>query len=339
MSWNYNGSVGYKGYASLGKDNPVRLLATGGQISLNQDPLASQGVWGAGYGNAAQIAWAYNYLRLEGNVSYDLTLPPVVGDTRGSGGVWYAVKKFAFTNRTQGEYLQILPDGANGYKGTGFCSGISFNASEGAIVSGDINFQGDAGNSNAGQGVIAGQPIPDVAIQGSTSMIAGDTSLIPYWATGINSNSNAEGKWMDIISWNCSYNADIQLLKCCTAQDLPPLGADYLVLGEMSGDGSFEVFTIADDFKPTKYQGRRNLTIYIADYRNRGGADGLTPTQGGKYMLKIPCALISSGSTSLQTGTSYIQSSFNFTAYGDGTGAPVEMDEADGNGGYDDGGY
>lgn len=331
MSFRYNGSVGYKGYAAIhtsdtAESTAIRLLATGGQISLAQDPLSSQGVWGAGYGNAAQIAWAYNYLRLQGNVSYDLTLPP-----SNSQGVWDVVKAFAFDDRTGGKWIDILPDGFNGYKGKGFCSGVSFNCSEGAIVSGDVNFQGDAGDSNGG--VITGETINEyTATHGIPTdlsyvdAIAGDDKLIPYWATGIASNSTS-GKFMDIISWNCSYNADIQLLKCCHLEQTPPLGADYLVLGEMSGDGSFTVFTIADDFSPSYYQGRRNLTVHIADYTNRTPGDNSPSTQGtqGKYLFKIPCALVSQGSTSIQTGTSYVQSDFNFTAFGDGRGAPVQM--------------
>lgn len=347
MSWNYNGSVGYKGYAGIGKTNKkpggpgdlTRLLATGGQISLNQDPLTSQGVWGAKYFNAAQIAWAYNYLRLEGNVSYDLTLPRLEGNTRdNTTGVWNAVKRFAFTDRTKGLWIEILPDGNNGYRGPGYCSAVSFNASEGAIVTGDLSFQGDADSSTSGAGITSSN---SRGLNDSTSVsdsyfefiddIAGDTSLVPYWATGINSNSlsslgDGNTGWMDIISWNCSYNADIQLLKCCKAQNLPPLGADYLVLGEMTGDGSFEVFKVADDFEPWQYQRARELSIYITDYRNRttkGQIAGFD--KDNTYLLRIPRVLVSSGSVSLQTGTSYIQSSFNFTAFGNGHQGPVKM--------------
>ena len=61
--------VGYRGSATL---NGTQLMATGGQITASQDPMLSSGVWGATYSNVANIvAYAWNYVRLEGNVSFE----------------------------------------------------------------------------------------------------------------------------------------------------------------------------------------------------------------------------------------------------------------------------
>lgn len=294
MAWTFSNAVGYRGYAAI---DGVPLLATGGQISLNQDPLLSSGVWGAGHKNAAaNIAWAYNYLRLEGNVSYELT----------KGSVWGKVKAFAFTNRTTSTTITLRPDGANGYNGAGYCSGVSFSCSEGQLVSGDINFIGDAGGS--GGLAITANGTPNSAENGAGgqsgfySSIGGADKVIPYWATSVSSVTDA-------ISWNCSYNSDIQLLKCCKGESTAPLGADYVLLGDMSGDGSYTVFTLKGDFAPSSYHGVKNLTITIT----------------GAGSISIPKALVSSGSTSIQTGASYITADFNFTAIGDGTQAPISM--------------
>lgn len=293
MAWSFSNAVGYRGYASIAG---VPLLATGGQISLNQDPLLSSGVWGAGHKNAAaNIAWAYNYLRLEGNISYELT----------KGSVWTTVKSFAFDDRTTSKTIVLRPDGANGYNGAGFCSGVSFSCSEGQLVSGDINFIGDAGASSSAitaNGTANSNSLGAGGQSGFYSSIGGDGKVIPYWATSISSVT-------DTISWNCSYNSDIQLLKCCTGSASAPIGADYVLLGDMSGDGSYTIFTLKGDFVPSSYHGIKNLTITIA----------------GAGSISIPKALVSSGSTSLQTGASYITADFNFTAIGDGTGAPISM--------------
>lgn len=292
MAWTFSNAVGYRGYASIGGTG---LLATGGQISLNQDPLLSSGVWGAGHQNAAaNIAWAYNYLRLEGNISYELT----------KGGVWSAVQQFAFTNRTSATTIVLKPDGENGYDGDGYCSGVSFSCSEGQLVSGDINFMGDAGTGSniTANGGANSDELGAGNASGFYGAIGGADKVIPYWATSVSGVT-------DTISWNCSYNSDIQLLKCCKGETSPPTGADYVLLGDMSGDGSYTVFTLAGDFQPSSYHGEKNLTIAIA----------------GAGSISIPKALVSSGSTSIQTGASYITADFNFTAIGDGTQAPISM--------------
>lgn len=291
MAWSFSNAVGYRGYATL---DGTTLLATGGQISLNQDPLLSSGVWGAGHQNAAaNIAWAYNYLRLEGNVSYELT----------KGDVWTKVKSFAFDARTTSKTIVLKPDGANGYSGSAYCSGVSFSCSEGQLVSGDINFMGDAGNSSS---AITANGVANSASLGAGASnyaaIGGADKVIPYWATKVTGIT-------DTISWNCSYNSDIQLLKCCTGSSTAPIGADYVLLGDMSGDGSYTIFTLKGDFVPSNYHGEKNLTIEIAGAGN----------------ISIPKALVSSGSTSLQTGASYITADFNFTAIGNGTNAPISM--------------
>jgi hypothetical protein len=78
----------------------------------------------------------------------------------------------------------------------------------------------------------------------------------------------------------------------------------------MSGDGSYTIFTLKGDFVPSSYHGvKENLEFAIA----------------GAGSMKVPKALVSSGSTSIQTGASYVTADFNFTAIGDGTNAPLSM--------------
>ena len=298
MAWQFSNSVGYRGYAKIGK---ATLLATGGNINITQDPLTSQGIWGATPEAAAQVvAWAYNYLRVEGSISYDLT----------KGPVYEVLREWAFLQRDTAKEILMKPDGGNGYAGEGYCSGASFGCSEGQIVTGDVNFVGDAGG-DAG-GIIAGGE-GNAGADGSqygdifganTGTVAGEGALIAYWATSVNGVDDA-------ISWNVSYNSDIQLLKCCTGDNKAPIGADYVLLGDMSGDGSYTVFTLKGDFDVEGFH-----TVKTAFNIKVGDAG----------TIKIPYAIISSGSTSVQTGSSYITADFNFTAVGDGTNGPVSLE-------------
>jgi hypothetical protein len=107
MAMQFSHSVGYRGVCKLYKTNntPVVVLCTGGNINLSQDPIMSGGVWGAGYANAAPIAYAWNYLNLEGSVNYELT----------KGDVWSILKEYAFTSRTAQHKITLLPDGKNGF--------------------------------------------------------------------------------------------------------------------------------------------------------------------------------------------------------------------------------
>jgi hypothetical protein len=81
MGLKFSHAVGYRGICAIGNSIPpgpdgditwtepsistmTTVLCTGGNINLTQDPIMGSGVWGAGYQNAAPIAYAWNYLNL-----------------------------------------------------------------------------------------------------------------------------------------------------------------------------------------------------------------------------------------------------------------------------------
>ena len=77
----------------------------------------------------------------------------------------------------------------------------------------------------------------------------------------------------------------------------------------MSGDGSYTIFRLAGDFNPQSYHKEKtNLQFNVS-----------------KGWIKIPKAIISSGSTSMATGASYITAEYSFTALGDGANCIMEM--------------
>ena len=390
----FSHAVGYRGLFSIEQgtgeqtDKTV-FLCTGGNINLTQDPIMSGGVWGAGYANAAPIAYAFNYLSLEGSANFEWV---------NQSKVWNAIKKFAFTERTEQTLVNLLPDGANGFHGYGWCSSVSFEASEGAALTGSMNFKGDPSDrreNEGGDGIQSGdtkygiisnndvrnlgllQPdgwagtypsnnnpklgtnptVPrldhldtDLGSDGAIKLafgmgnngenLAGPT-LIPYWNTKAATceSKDINGKYTDIddiINWSCSYNSDLQVLKCCSyGKNLhrgthTPIGADYILCGEMSGEGSITVFALresgacafgASGFHTPKY----NLAFVLGGF----DVDPVSQPKGVPKTVLIPNALINSGSTSMATGASYISCDYSFTAMGDGVNGVMLMTDGD----------
>lgn len=287
MAMKFSHAVGYRGKASI---DGSPLLCTGGNINLTQDPIMGSGVWGAGYQNVAPIAYAWNYLQLEGSANFELT----------TGDEWGALKRFAFTNRQNATLIVLLPDGINGFSGSGWCSGLSFEASEGAAITGSVNFKGDPSGNN-----ITGGSAENTSSMGGYTSFAGNT-LCAYWGAKMVGSGAPE----DVISWSCSYNSDIQFLKCCKGESSAPLAADYILLGEQTGDGSFTTFKIINEFQPKNYHNEiANLQFYVNTERYIG----------------IAKAIVNSRSTSMATGASYITSQHSFTALGDGSKALFDM--------------
>lgn len=325
----FSHSVGYRGICRLfpgqvGETKPTSggktVLCTGGQISLTQEPIMGTGVWGAGYANATQIAYAWNYLSLQGSANFELTGEasttakyPILGDN----GIWSALKEYAFTDRTANHWVQLYPDGVNGFFGPGWLSSLSFEASQGAAITGSFNFKGDPSGDNIKTGVYeqgSTEPSSEFTPYGintsSVSPLAGAT-LIPYWSTNMKftDGDNKEVIVQDIMNWSCSYNSDLQFLKCCNSCETAPIAADYIVCGQMTAEGSYTQFRLIGDFKPDSYhKQRKNLTFNVAD-----------------GYIRIPYALVNSGSTSMQTGASYVQVDYSFNALGNGQDAVMQM--------------
>lgn len=296
----FSHAVGYRGLCKL---RGTTLLCTGGNINLTQDPIMGSGVWGAGYANAAPIAYAWNYLNLQGSANFELTM--------GSGfPVWAALKAAAFTDRTAASPIVLQPDGRYGFNGNGWLSSLSFDASEGAAVTGSFNFKGDpsgGGITTLDSSGASGENTGSMGL-GSPTGLAGAT-LVPYWNTSVSTGDGNGTKLEDVISWSCSYNSDIQMLKCCNSDSSAPLRADYILLGEMSADGNYTIFRIAGDFEPSSYHGEKKNLKFSVDSKT----------------ITIPKAIVNSGSTSMATGASYVSAEFSFTALGDGTNSIMTM--------------
>lgn len=317
----FSHAVGYRGYCQL---RNTMLLCTGGSISLTQEPIMGSGVWGAGYKVATPIAYAWNYLQIQGSANYELTKPDTASGGSGDGAM-KALQEFVNNDRTSASSIILLPDGANGFNGNGWMSSVSFEASQGAAVTGSFNFKGDPDpndDGGEGAGMIAGNAEATGANAiNSVTQLAGAT-LFPYWNTYVHIGDttgmtniadilNDESNMIDVISWNFSGNSDLQLLKCCNkyepkAGEKAPLRADYILAGQLSGDASITVFKIKGQFKPKDYhQPLKQIKFYVDD----------------SNYISSPQLILNSASTSMTTGASYVSAEFSYNALGDGVNA------------------
>lgn len=314
MATLFVGDVGYRGIVKL---NNVILLATGGQITISHDPIFSSGVWGAGYQNAAEnVAYADNYLRLEGSFDFQLT--------KGSGVT--AVKTFAFTNRGNpaGTPITILPNGEHGFTGVGWCSSFGFSASEGDVVTCNAGFSSFI-DSTVDNKILTGTSSNSATGASGGTLPFAYNDLFPYWATQVTKESSTLN---DITAWSCDYSSEIVPLKCCGTNSGAgygvaqkdsagaPLGPDYILIGSMTAQGNYTVFRLQGDFEPSKYHAGGEIKFAMAP-----SSAPSTPAA----TVTIPKAINNSGSSSIQTGSSYITAEFSFTAIGDGANPPISI--------------
>ena len=298
LTHSYN--VGYRGLAKRGS---TIMLCTGGNINVSQDPIMSGGVWGAGEGNISPIAYAWNYLTLDGSMNVEIT---------NASGYWQAFYS--------SKGVTLYPDGNNGYNGDGYNTTTSVEASEGSAVTGTYSFK------DSGGGLSGGKAITDTATGtgGKPSYLSGD-SLVPYWRTTVgisesNSHSSLTTSYSNIISWSASSNRDVQFLKCCNLESSSPHSADYVVMGEITGDCSFNEFGVKGSY--AYHQQHKGLTFLINIGKYSSGAANYDFIGAGVY---VPIAIINSSSQSMSTGSSYVSTEYSFTAIGDTTTCGVSF--------------
>lgn len=362
MAIDFTYDIGYMGVVKMGNveikdqdgniiqeesslDTAITILATGGNISVQQSPMFTTGVWGAGWYNAAQqIAYAPNYITTSGSINFQLTY-----DSQVQGNAFDQLQDFAFENRNLGKKLYILPNGVAGYQGQGWCQGCSFTASADSIVTGDTNFKtGNVENcistESAGANSIKGPNLDKSATNPISTSIGSDyLDVFPFWASGVYltdmRNQTQEDVDTtrpteevdksslllrdDIMDWNASYSSQLVLVATCANYTnlSDSKQAKYAALGTMTADGSFTIFRVSTDLDPNKIRACRKCIIEMGTAKH--------PDQ--KAQIKYGSIIFSNGSTDVQTGSSFIQSSFSFTALGDGQNPIMKLVDPSGN--------
>lgn len=313
MTIAFSHEVGFYGVVFI---DGVQLLATSGSVNLNTEPMYSSGVWGAGWYNAAeQVAYAVNYMRIEGDVGFELT----------KGDTFTKLKEFAFTKRADplraSDYFQILPQGKSGYIGPAWCSGCNFTASENALVTGGFNYS--SGKMDANSWVTGVDQTYDGGLTSESALgVAGGlpfaaTDVYPYWASKVSIGSTVltVAKLNDVISWSANYSSQINYVAFCNGQTSNVKEADYIMVGPMTADGSLTIFKVSSQLDPDTFQSVKAAVISMAPQ-----SDLATPNT-----ITLANLVYNSGSTSIQTGGGYIQADISFTALGDGTQPPMSL--------------
>jgi len=353
MAVQFTYDIGYMGVVKIGGNEAVNaddmtgglqsataVLATGGNINVEQTPIFSSGVWGAGWYNAAeQVAYAPNFITLSGSVSFELT----------SGSAFDKLQAFGFEDRANpaGFAFYILPNGTAGYAGNAWCESMSFSASQDAIVTGDFGFKsGNVTNCINAPGPLVeptGAKPHQHPVDYDTDQIrlgasggnlfagadAGGTlnnflDVFPFWASGVAVDSKSleateenierpgepDTLLPDVMDWNASYSSELVLSKLCTnlTSIKDSQEADYAAIGTMTADGSFTIFAVSQQLDPQRIRNCHSCKIQM----------GPASDPADKSALKFGAIIFQSGSTDIQTGSSFVQSSFNFSALGDG---------------------
>lgn len=352
MAVQFTYDIGYMGVVKIGGNeqadssmdglgSATAVLATGGNINVEQTPIFSSGVWGAGWYNAAeQVAYAPNFITLSGSVSFELT----------SGSAFDKLQAFGFEDRANpnGFAFYVLPNGTAGYAGNAWCESMSFSASQDAIVTGDFGFKsGNVTNcinapgplvNNQGTveswqtGVAYDQNDIKLGASGGNLFAGADAGgtlnnfldVFPFWASGVAVDSNSlnateenierpgepDTLLPDVMDWNASYSSELVLSKLCTnlTSIKDSQEADYAAIGTMTADGSFTIFAVSQQLDPARIRNCRACKIQM----------GPASDPATKSALKFGAVIFQSGSTDIQTGSSFVQSSFNFSALGDG---------------------
>ena len=321
MATRFTHSVGYRGQVKL--DGTI-LLATSGQFTQNHQPIVSQGVWGAGYYNAAQtVAYSNDIVRIEGSIGCEYT----------AGQGISKVKLFAFDNRgaANGTHVEIYPDGENGFDGQkAWCTSLSFSMAQNQNLSGDMNFSSYVGSGNR---IIAnGEPTKNLKLGPSAGALPmGVNDLFPYWNSkvfivdlgnsangqGANNSGNAAD---NIMSWSANYNSSIEMLTCIGQGEEKdtggaPLAPDYLGLGPMDAQCQLEIFQLGNNFDPEMFHHQLGFTFNI-----EAGGKNKDP-----HTIKVPRAVCQNTSGNITTGAGWVSASFPYIAIGDGAQPPLGL--------------
>lgn len=301
--------IGYYGTVKIGEQG---LLATGGNISVQYSPIFTTGVWGAYWKNVTdKIAYAPNYITLSGSVNYQLTV-----------NIATLLQDFAFENRDQSKTCTIYPNGVAGYQGAMWCTGCGFSTSQDSLVTGDISLKSGNTSSSITTSNNSSKTKTDTSIINSIS--EGYRDVFPYWGTGVyltelndtstrNTPSKSSTQINDIIDWSASYSSQLVFVACCNYTSTM-LQADYCCLGSMQAQGSFTMFKIGSYLQPANIQKHNSCSISMQPASGKSGFD-----------IMYGAIIWTGASTDVQTGSSLIQSSFNWSALGNTIQPPMKF--------------
>lgn len=351
-SLQFNHETGFHGVVKIGKSafasaeeaknttsysKLATILAQSGSCSIAHDPIVSQGIWGAGWYNAAeQVAYSNNVLKMTGSIGYEL----IVGD------VFDALLSFGFENRaaSYGHGIVILPDGTNGFMGPGWCSQVDMSASTDSNITGNLSYssailsrvEGEIGNnfitsdnpldetkSKYGVGVHPG--IVGGVNNGTPPAAKGNEFLgmFPFWASNVlYGEDGAEPTQMlnNVQDWSAQYSSSVEFMTLCSGYTEfdGPITPDYIMIGSMQGSGNLTFVGLSSQISPASIYNQKSYRIivrpnsYLKDESKWGQID-------------LPSVIYNSVNVQTTTGSQLVTASVDVTALGDGSRPPMSF--------------
>lgn len=313
-------NIGYAGYA---KFQEYLMLATDGSFQLTHNQMFTTGVYGGRIDNAsAHIASAPDFPTVSANIGFQLT----------SGSKFFSSLGNSISSlRYKWNNVTVYPNGYAGYKSNMYTQSLQYSTSQDSLVTGSVAFKGadinsvttdnKAGFSNANHR----QGINGKNNTYLSSLTPQYNDVFPYYGTqwtfsssvsGISSTSSFGSTLSnDIISWSITSSQQINFVKICNCsmQQINQLKADFAVLGFMQVSGSAQLIGINQRF------GDGLMFYYI------GGTNTLTmkSASGKTRTIKIFNMQCTDISSSLQTGTNLITTSFNFMVFSNKSSTPI----------------
>ena len=358
--------IGTKAFDSAGAAKDTKsysdlatILATSGSCSIAHDPIVSQGIWGAGWYNAAeQVAYSNNVLKMTGSIGYEL----IVGD------VFDALLSFGFTNRAAsfGHGIVILPDGTNGFMGPGWCRQVDMSASTDSNITGNISYSsailsrvvGEIGNNfitsndamnetNAqyGVGVHPGINKNDTNTFGTYEDEYGGKKyfargnaflgMFPFWASNVltgTGGTDPSTQLDNVQDWSAQYSSSVEFMTLCSGYTGDtncngPITPDYIMIGSMQGSGSLTFVGLSTQISPASIYNQKSYRIIVRpnSYLNNKLYWG---------QIDLPSVIYNSVNVQTTTRSQLVTASVDFTALGDGSRPPMSFSrhkEATGN--------
>ena len=323
-------------------NNLATILATSGSCAIAHDPIISQGIWGAGWYNAAeQVAYSNNVLKMTGSVGYELIV----------GNVFDALLSFGFENRAAdfGHGVVILPDGEHGFMGPGWCSQVDMSASTDSNVTGNISYSSailsrvsdeigknfitsdlvmDADKAKYGVGFHPGLTTPGnppysdtnkpVAAKGNEFL-----GMFPFWASNVlfgTDGSEATKPLDNVQDWSAQYSSSVEFMTLCSGYtDFEgPITPDYIMIGSMQGSGSLTFVGLSSKISPQSIYDQKSYKIivrpnsYLKDESKWGQID-------------LPSVIYNNVNIQTTTGSQLVTASVDVTALGDGSRPPMSF--------------
>lgn len=357
----FNHETGFHGVVKIGKTpflkdvdaknkdnykNLTTILATSGSVAIAHDPIVSQGIWGAGWYNAAeQVAYSNNVLKMTGSIGYEL----IVGD------VFDALLSFGFENRaaSYGHGIVILPDGRNGFMGPGWCSQVEMSAATDSNVTGNIGYSSailsrvaneignnfktsdswkdkDESDSAAEQRLKIGVGFHPGIVNGSPGQAAKGNEFLgmfPFWATSVHTSleDTKDNMLPNVQDWSAQYSSSVEFMTLCSGfkgdgNVLGPITPDYIMVGSMQGSGSFTFVGLSNQINPESIYAQKSYSIVVRPN------SGLSDTDSAKWgRIDIPSVIYNTVNIQTTTGSQLVTASVDVTALGDGSRPPMSF--------------